>query len=80
MRDGENRARKIAGRWRMAHQGDQIFFEAADTQDLYLNLIRICYLTPRLQKMLPYCLPVYNLWGRIGLAWVRRKHKNLKQL
>jgi D-aminopeptidase len=80
MRDGENTARKIAGRWRMVCKGDQIFLDAADIQDLYLNLIRICYLTPLIQKILPFCLPVYNLWGRLGLAWVRRKSKNLKQL
>jgi len=78
MRDGENAARKIAGRWRLACKGDQIFLEAADMQELYLKLIRICYLTPLMQKMLPFCLPVYNLWGRMGLAWVRRQIKRAR--
>jgi D-amino peptidase len=75
LRDGENTAQKIAGRWRMPCKGDQIFLEAADMQELYLKLIRICYLTPLMQTMLPFCLPVYNLWGRMGLAWVRRQIK-----
>jgi D-aminopeptidase len=75
LRDGVSMARKIAERWRLAYEGGQILLEAADMQDLYLKLIRICYLTPLVQKMLPLCLPAYNLWGRIGLAWVRRQIK-----
>jgi hypothetical protein len=38
-----------------------------------MALIPICYLTPLLEKMLPVCLFAYNLWGRIGLSWVRRQ-------
>ena len=38
-----------------------------------MHLIRICYLTPLVGKMLLPCLAVYNLWGRFGLAWIRRQ-------
>ena len=75
MRDGQDAARKIAGRWNLKCAGDQIIFDAANMQALYMILIRICYLTPLVEKTLPFCLPAYNLWGRLGLAWVRRQLK-----
>jgi D-aminopeptidase len=73
MRAGEDAARKIAGRWNLKSAEDQIIFDAADMQALYMKLIQICYLTPLVEKILPICLPAYNLWGRLGLAWVRHK-------
>jgi hypothetical protein len=76
MRDGAHAARKIANRWQLDHQNDQILINAAHIRQLYMTLIRICYLTPLVEKMLPVCLIAYNLWGRIGLAWVRRQIKN----
>ncbi len=42
-----------------------------------MHLIRICYLTPLVEKMLPLCLAVYNLWGRFGLAWIRRQIRDV---
>ena len=75
MRAGEDAARQIAGRWNLRCAGDQIIFDAANMQALYMKLIRICYLTPLVEKTLPFCLPAYNLWGRLGLAWVRRQIK-----
>ena len=42
-------------------------------QELFMQLIRICYLTPLVEKMLPLGLAAYNLWGRFGLAWTRRQ-------
>ena len=78
MRDGETAARKVAHRWKFDHKGSQIFFEASNMQELYMNLIRMCYLTPLIEKNLPFCLFAYNLWGRIGLAWVRRRLKQLQ--
>jgi hypothetical protein len=41
--------------------------------DLFMQLIRICYLTPLVEKLLPLSLATYNLWGRFGLAWMRRQ-------
>jgi len=78
LRDGEAAARKIARRWKLDHQNDQILIHAAHIGELYLALIRICYLTPLVEKTLPFCLMAYNLWGRIGLSWVRRQIKKSK--
>ncbi len=61
MRDGEDAARKIAARWNLKCIGDQIIFSAQNMQMLYLELIRICYLTPLVEKTLPFCLMAYNL-------------------
>ena len=76
MRDGVHTARKIANRWQLDHQNDRILINTAHIRQLYMTLIRICYLTPLVEKMLPVCLIAYNLWGRIGLYWVRRQIKN----
>jgi len=75
LRDGEAAARKIARRWKLDRQKDQILIHTAHIGELYMALIRICYLTPLVEKTLPFCLMVYNLWGRIGLSWVRRQIK-----
>lgn len=73
MRDGEVAARRIAKRWKLDCHEDEIFINAGDMPELFMVLIRICYLTPLVEKMLPLSLSVYNLWGRLGLAWVRRQ-------
>ena len=73
MRDGEAAARKIARRWKFERNGSQILIKAATIQELYMDLIRLCYLTPLVEKTLPFSIHLYNLWGRIGLAWVRRR-------
>ena len=78
MRAGSAAARKIAVRWNLNCSGNRIMFNAPDMQTLYLDLIRICYLTPLVEKTLPFCLMAYNLWGRLGLAWVRRQLRDLK--
>jgi len=75
MRDGAAVSRKLAKRWNLDCMDDQILIKAAHIRELYTALIQICYLTPLVEKMLPICLLAYNLWGRIGLAWVRRKIK-----
>jgi D-amino peptidase len=71
MREGSRIARKLARRWGFGQTGDRIFIEAANIHELYQKMIRLCYLTPRLEKVLPLGLLIYNLIGRIGLAWVR---------
>jgi len=76
MRAGEATASKIANRWKLDYQNYQILIKAAHIRELYMALIRICYLTPLVEKILPACLFAYNLWGRLGLAWVRRQIKN----
>ena len=72
-RDGVASARKAACRWRLARQGDAVHFDVEDLPELFRQLSRICYLTPVLLPVLPVALPLYNLMGRIGLAWVRRQ-------
>ena len=72
LRDGSRPAGKIARRWGLANKNDQIFLDAEDIHSLYAGLIRICYFTPLTERMLPVSLYLYHLWGRVGLAWVRR--------
>jgi len=73
MRDGEVVARKIAHRWKLDRRQDEILINTSDMRELFMRLIRICYLTPLVEKTLPFGLAVYNLWGRFGLAWIRRQ-------
>lgn len=75
MRDGKKAAYRLAKRWGLLQRDNQIFINTEDIHTLYLNLIRLCYLTPAIERILPVYLVIYNLWGRIGLAWVRRKLK-----
>jgi len=80
MRTGAIAAGKMAKRWGLDCRGDQIVIDAADIHDVYLHLIRICYLTPVLEKILPLGLWAYNLWGKMGLTWVRWKMKDRRNL
>ena len=72
MSAGEMVARKIAHRWKLDCRQDEILINTGDMHELFMHLIRICYLTPLVEKMLPLSLAAYNLWGRFGLAWMRR--------
>ena len=72
MRDGEHVARKMASRWGFRQQAARIFMDVPDIHTLYRDLIRLCYLTPLTEKMISFWLFMYDLWGRIGLYWVRR--------
>ena len=74
-RGGEGAAQKLARRWGFNQEGARIFLEAADIHELYRDLIRLCYLTPLSEKILPLGLFFYNLLGRFGLQWVRRQLK-----
>ena len=66
MRDGEVVARKIANRWKLNRRKDEILINTDDMKELFMHLIRICYLTPLVEKMLPLSLAMYNLWGRLA--------------
>ena len=78
MRDGEVVARKIANRWKLDRRKNEILINAGDMQELFMQLIRICYLTPLVEKMLPLSLAAYNLRGRFGLAWIRRQIRHVE--
>ena len=73
LREGQEAARKIALRWQLDRSGADLFFKAIDTAELYHALIRICYLTPVTERLLPIALPLFNLRGRLGLMWVRHR-------
>jgi D-amino peptidase len=75
MRDGRKVAQRIAKRWGFAWRNNRIFINTKDIQALYLNLIRLCYLTPMIERILPVSLQIHNLRGRVGQAWVRSKLK-----
>ena len=75
MRDGREAAARAARRWNFQHENGRIFIRTNDIHQLYLNLIRLCYLTPAIERMMPVSLFLYNLWGRIGRVRLRRWRK-----
>jgi D-amino peptidase len=79
-RAGDIAAQNLARRWGFDQEGARIFIEAADIHELYRDLIRLCYLTPLTVRILPFGLFLYNLTGRLGLAWARRRLKKDKFL
>jgi D-amino peptidase len=79
MRDGEAAAAGLARRWKFEQQGAQIRIRSASFQQLYLDLIRLCYLTPAIEKVLPLALAAFNLKGRIGIIRARRRVKGRLQ-
>ena len=74
-RNGGRSAQKLAQIWGFEHQGEQILLTHNSLAALYRDLIRLCYLTPAVEKILPLALAVSNLRGRAGLAWLRRQIK-----
>jgi D-amino peptidase len=61
MREGKAVAAKLARRWKFERAGAQIRIHSANMEHLYLKLIRLCYLTPSIEKMLPLALLACNL-------------------
>jgi D-amino peptidase len=75
MRDGAAAARRLARRWKLETRGDTISVKAADIHELYMAMIRLCYLTPAVERILPLGLFLFDLRGRLGLSWARRRLK-----
>ena len=73
MREGEKIAGHLARRWGFTHRGADILIRADTIHLLYRDLIRMCYLTPLAERILPFSLLLFNLKGRLGLAWLRRQ-------
>ncbi len=73
MLDGPNIAEKLACRWGYDFKGAEIFLHEDDIEALYKSLLRLCYFTPFVEKILPLGLHLFNLRGRAGLWWVRRR-------
>ncbi len=80
MRDGEEEARTRARRGNLDRSGDTRYITALSVEDLYLSLIRICYFTPIIEKILPLGLLLYNTMGRAGLTWARHAAHRLNPL
>ncbi len=76
MRDGKKYTEKIACRWDFKFNDDKIFIETETIHELYDCLIRLCYLTPVIEKLIPVGLPLFNLRGKAGLMWVKNRVKN----
>ena len=70
-RDGEGAAAAVARRWQLTRRGSRVTFNAGNMAALYMMLIRLCYLTPTVERLLPIGLPLFNLRGRLGRAWAR---------
>ena len=79
MRDGESVAAGLARRWKFEQHGAQIRIHSASFHQLYVELIRLCYLTPLIEKVLPLALAAFNLKGRIGIIRARRRLKRQLQ-
>lgn len=79
MRDGEKSAQKIGRRWNFDYEGSRILLTASDFDELYRNLIRLCYLTPLIEKIVPFALLWYKLQGYIGLTMVRRHARGVRR-
>jgi D-amino peptidase len=75
MRDGEAEAARLARRWKFEQVGAQIRICCTSIHQLYLELVRLCYLTPTIEKILPLALAAFNLKGRIGIIRARRRLK-----
>ncbi|MGD8270442.1 MAG: M55 family metallopeptidase [Desulfobacterales bacterium] len=76
LREGGLAAQKLSARWGFRRQGADIILHNTRLGDLYLDLIRICYLTPMAERLLPLAVAASNLRGRAGLAWLRRRLYN----
>jgi D-aminopeptidase len=74
-REGKAAAAKLACRWKLEQQDNRIHIHAADIHELYLQLIKICYLTPAVTKILPLAMMAFNFWGRSGIWRARRRLK-----
>ena len=75
LRAGEAEAARLARRWKFEQNGAQIRIRSARIQQLYMELIRLCYLTPAIEKVLPLALAAFNLKGRSGILLARQRLK-----
>ena len=79
IRDGRRAAARMADPWGFKRSGATVFMHAPDIQQIYRSLIRLCYLPPLVERTLPAGLALYNLIGRLGRQWVRRRLRRLSQ-
>jgi D-aminopeptidase len=77
LREGKAEAVRLARRWNFEQTGEQIRLQADQMDQLYRALIQLCYLTPLTAKILPLALAAFNLRGRLGIMWARRRLNHL---
>jgi D-aminopeptidase len=75
-RNAGRSAKQLAQRWGFECKGEQMLLDHHSFAALYQDLIRLCYLTPMVEKILPLALALSNLRGRAGLSWLRRQLKS----
>ncbi len=61
--------KKMALNWGYHFEDRTIYIDTKSLEGLYSKLIRLVYLSPLSFKLLPVGLPIYNLMGKMGLAW-----------
>jgi D-amino peptidase len=69
----------ISRQWKLKRSGSRIYFSAVDYLDLFNTLIKISYLSPLTEKIVPFGLPLYNLFGKIAIVWARRRFQKLTE-
>lgn len=72
MRDGDMTAESFARSWDLEHRGPTVSFTARDMRDIYVQLTSKLYVPKALSPFLAVLLPVYNLVGKLGIAWAER--------
>ena len=72
-RAGKAAAAQLAHRWKLQSEENRIHIQADDMHELYLQLVKMCYLTPAATKILPLAMMAFNFWGRSGIWRARRR-------
>ncbi len=70
---GKRAAARMADPWGFKRSGATVFIGSADIHHLYYNLIRLCYLSPLVERTLPASLALFNRVGCLGRLWTRRQ-------
>ncbi|MEJ2641159.1 MAG: M55 family metallopeptidase [Desulfosarcinaceae bacterium] len=72
-REGPRAAKRHAAPWGFKRRSATVCIEAETHAVLYQKLVRLCYLPPLAMRTLPLSLWLFNLRGKVGLAWARRQ-------
>lgn len=72
-RDGARAAARHADPREYKRRQATVFIDTDTHAELYRQLVRLCYLPPLAERTLPLSLFLFNLRGRLGLAWARRR-------
>ncbi|MCP4757206.1 MAG: hypothetical protein GY866_40600, partial [Proteobacteria bacterium] len=65
--------RSIGKKWKLQTEGATIILDCEDIHSLYTRLLQLCYLTPFMERILPIGIQLFNVRGKYGLWWARRK-------